>query len=360
MQLDMHYYGTYAMARAAGLKSEVATTIATAAQFVDDNAADNDVDFKDGGKFLTEATAHHVASKENFDQDDQRRVWVPFHFLPGGEGESYGEKLICRKDSVNAQSVLNFTLSLSDRNYAPELIGTAAHIYADTFAHYDFSGVSSPWNYIDNSTLTVLNENEFADELKAYNQKKQKSFFDNFTCLLPDSLTGFCAETASCGLGHGAACTHPDRPYFHWSFVREETGETIVHNNIETFIEACEALHTFFRRFASLRPDLSSEAPMLFPEIKDAVREVIMTPAEKAGRIEAWQKACNSGGITGQNETIPEYSSDGWNDERNMLNYTTFSPDAINHSAYRFYQAAAQLRTYILRDLLPSQGIIVA
>ena len=36
MQLDMHYYGTYAMARAAGLKPQVCITIATASQFVDD------------------------------------------------------------------------------------------------------------------------------------------------------------------------------------------------------------------------------------------------------------------------------------------------------------------------------------
>lgn len=37
MQLDMHFYGTYAMARAAGLNVKTCTTIATAAQFVDDN-----------------------------------------------------------------------------------------------------------------------------------------------------------------------------------------------------------------------------------------------------------------------------------------------------------------------------------
>jgi len=34
----MHYYGTYAMARAAGLNRGASIIIATAAQFVDDNA----------------------------------------------------------------------------------------------------------------------------------------------------------------------------------------------------------------------------------------------------------------------------------------------------------------------------------
>ena len=38
MQIDMHYYGTNAMARAAGLTPEARKIIATAAQFVDENA----------------------------------------------------------------------------------------------------------------------------------------------------------------------------------------------------------------------------------------------------------------------------------------------------------------------------------
>ena len=46
MQVDMHYYGTYAMARAAGLTKEKAKTIATAAQFVDDNANKETIEFR--------------------------------------------------------------------------------------------------------------------------------------------------------------------------------------------------------------------------------------------------------------------------------------------------------------------------
>ena len=36
MQIDMHFYGTYALARAAGIKPDSAHTIAYASQFVDD------------------------------------------------------------------------------------------------------------------------------------------------------------------------------------------------------------------------------------------------------------------------------------------------------------------------------------
>ena len=50
MQIDMHYYGTYAMARAAGLNRETARTVATSSQFVDDNAARGHVTFRDGAR----------------------------------------------------------------------------------------------------------------------------------------------------------------------------------------------------------------------------------------------------------------------------------------------------------------------
>ena len=40
MQKDMHFYGVYAMARAAGIKPDSAYTIAYASQFVDDALED--------------------------------------------------------------------------------------------------------------------------------------------------------------------------------------------------------------------------------------------------------------------------------------------------------------------------------
>ena len=47
MQLDMHYYATFAMARAAGLNSETSRVIATASQFVDDNVHTGHVKFNE-------------------------------------------------------------------------------------------------------------------------------------------------------------------------------------------------------------------------------------------------------------------------------------------------------------------------
>ena len=60
MQIDMHYYCTCAMARAAGLSPEDSRIIATAAQFVDDNAGKDTITFRDGARLDVDATAHHV------------------------------------------------------------------------------------------------------------------------------------------------------------------------------------------------------------------------------------------------------------------------------------------------------------
>lgn len=94
MQVDMHYYGTYAMARAAGLAPADCRVIATAAQFVDDNAGKDSISFKDGARVDVDATAHHALDVANLDPEDQRNVWIPFHFIPGNAGAEYTERLI--------------------------------------------------------------------------------------------------------------------------------------------------------------------------------------------------------------------------------------------------------------------------
>ncbi len=84
MQEDMHYYGTYAIARAAGLEAKHAKVVAYAAQYVDDSIAIDSEVHDDGGMFETIATAHtNSAAVANAvaDHTEQRKVWIPFHFF---------------------------------------------------------------------------------------------------------------------------------------------------------------------------------------------------------------------------------------------------------------------------------------
>src|SRR5690242_12984831 len=105
MQTDMHFYGTYAMARSAGLNPGAAQVIASAAEYVDDSDY-VEIQLTDNVFLEAPPTAHHPTNGENLEELDQRRVWLPFHFIPGNQGDSFEERLRCRKDSQVAQDMI--------------------------------------------------------------------------------------------------------------------------------------------------------------------------------------------------------------------------------------------------------------
>ena len=85
MQIDMHYFCTFFVARAAGFAPEDSLIMATAAQFMDDNAGKDTLNFKDGARLDVDVTAHHSLDGANIDPEDQRHVGVSFNFFPGNE-----------------------------------------------------------------------------------------------------------------------------------------------------------------------------------------------------------------------------------------------------------------------------------
>ena len=197
MQKDMHYFGTYSMARAAGLKPEICQTIATAAEFVDDNGEEVKLPFEDGGRLDFVPTAHHMLDVKNIEDRDQRLVWLPFHFIPGNKGETVSERLVCRKDSQVAREMVEHNLRKAgeDNSFGQHLAGITAHTYADTFSHYGFSGVSSRQNAIDFSSLELLNlEPEIEDHIASQTKKFMDKYYDeatltNFRDAVLNSLT---------------------------------------------------------------------------------------------------------------------------------------------------------------------------
>jgi len=357
----MHYYGTYAMARAAGLTRDASRTIATAAQFVDDNASKDNIGFKDGARLDSEATAHHAYQIKNIDLEDQRRIWVPFHFLPGNEGDSFTERLICRKDSRIAREMIRHSLRLAKQPYALPLMGIAAHVYADTFSHYGFSGISSRRNKIKDGSIAFLVDLKPGTE--KYIRDKEKAFRETYTqeCGLMDNVKSFFAENLSGALGHGDAVTFPDRPYLKWGFEYEDPEKkSLRRNNPKTFLKGCEVLHRFFRRFAMSRPEYGDENFSAFPPIRALVEDVLKTEARKSGRIRAWQEAAKSGRLFASGpEPIPRYNADLWHNQRDNLSRRKDSSGIPGLPVYRFYQAASVHRNYVLRDLLPSHGLVV-
>ncbi len=364
MQRDMHYYGTYAMARAAGLAPKACQIIATAAEFVDDNGSKETIEFPDGGRLDFIPTAHHTLAIKNIDRHAQRLIWVPFHFIPGNKGKTTSERLLCRKDSVVAREMIDHNLSLVDKSFGLYLAGISAHVYADTFSHYGFSGVSSRWNRINASSFNL---GKLDQKIQTYIKKKAQSFRQKYRRemgRLPnfrDLLMSSAAETLSGALGHGAALTYPDRPYLRWQFDYEhpERRSSGLRDNPATFLDACRKLHDMFHRLGKQYSDARQDNGQPFESIKQTIAQILAIAAPRETRELAWKQAAKDGKLFVKAENILPYQGPQWAKGLDALRKSQNSGKALKSHIFRFYQAAATHRTFVLRDLLPRYGLVV-
>ena len=369
MQIDMHYYGVYVTARAAGLNGKVSQIIAASSQYVDDNIETKLIQLGDGSTFEIKPTAHHAANLSNLKVSDQRSIWVPFHFLPGNVGSSFERRMICRQDSLPAQEMMERTKRKAlqwSGGYGPYLVGIASHVYMDTFAHYGFSGISSKCNGIQDDSLQFTVENQKVSEhvkrqgvkfRKRYGKRTQKWGF------LRKILSRF-AETASGNLGHGSVLTMPDRPYMKWSFKYQDVSPNTVEfrNNQVSFMEAVSRIYGTYK---SLAHDLNwwavpNDYRCPEEELKARIFDLLGVEGTKEERINEWKKLMQSGFITGLEEHIPEYPIRTWERELRALDLPHSNPStAVKTNIFKFTQAAESHRQYVLKSLMPKYGLMV-
>ena len=365
MQSDMHYYAVYCMARAAGIKRSSAKVIAYASQYIDDSVAKEIIDNEDGSKVVAVPTAHHVVDIKNIDLDDQRYIWVPFHFIPGGIGINFTEKLICRKDSDIAQEMVANNIK-QNNSYILELLGVTAHVYADTFSHYGFSGVSSRRNRVVGTTIELL---EGTEKTKKKLLKKTERWFDEYGIQgglmqnIRAAVSG-AAELATGALGHGGVSMYPDQPYLNWKFEYEYPSKSLPkiseRNNQETFFEGCEALYHMFLEFVKLHPEHSNDDAFRdFDEMKSVIKNILAFEADKTDRSNLWREYAAKGFLLKKKERIPVYNSTDWQEQHEKFSNLTNTADFAKLNIYKFFQAASYHRHYVLRELLPKNGIIV-
>ena len=376
MQIDMHYYATACMARAAGFDAMDAGIVAWAAQHVDEHGEElkvrmfsEDADYESDMPAVnvrSTATAHHVLDVKNILGDDENRVWVPFHFLPGGQGPTREHRLVCQIDSDIARDVLRTAVSRHrwlnkskaahvsmrsipidmDRLISLMRIGTAVHAYMDTFAHYGFSGVRSDLNEI--SDLRKLNDARSDDEQLAKFQRRYgdemgraKSEDDrSFLRKLWTAAKSGGAENLTRALGHGAALTHPDQPYLEWEFTREATGKVERRNNLETFGRACAAVARELR----MSFNFNKRDDDFLPEKPDVLRDILARRVDKHRRSAIWQEY-HKARFGAELEDYEEVN-------RRCQGYKE-SPTLMA----AFCVAAEAHRAYVMHDLLPKHGI---
>jgi len=354
MQLDMHFYGVYALARAAGIRDKTAMTIAYASQFVDDSIDDEAVFLSNKKAILPTMTSHKPLDYQNAIPGDQWKVWVPFHFLPGNEPSrgNFIKRMVCRKNSEPARRMITDVLKSENKKYWPHLIGIAAHVYADTFSHFGFIGFSHQWNKVINDSIET-SKNHSSNILKYISAK-----FEDFKT----RFIGDLAETVP--VGHGSVGTYPDRPYLQWSFMYEKGkhGKSDTNrDNVSNFFQGCKELYDFFLKFAQASPkDNDLNDAKQWDDIKTSVKRLLKKEAPIDGRIEAWKKEITSGVFckaTAIDRNI-EYKEGLWRPRR--AEYESGNKGNIeNTDACRFIRAAWRHREYVLHELLPDVGLIV-
>jgi hypothetical protein len=211
MDIDFHFSTVYVLARWAGFGSDNARLLATCSQLVDDNIDDKMPHFS---AFPQRFSGHEIW--ENVREVENAEVWVPFHFLPALDGDTLDQQLVCRKNSVLAQALAADmrTYSGKDRLFR---LGIALHVYADTWAHQEFSGITSAGNTL----LGLESQPEQKISLEWLEYKAAP-----FANLKP--------------LGHAAAVHFPDQPYLYW---HSEQKFPEGRSNWVEFLEAARALY---------------------------------------------------------------------------------------------------------------------
>ena len=163
------------------------------------------------------------------------------------------------------------------------------------------------------------------------------------------------SEVATAALGHGSVATFPDRPYLKWSFKyevdRPGNGRVSKRTNYNDYIEALRKLHYYLASFA--KKYYADEVTIKsFDDIESEVMTILKFEGKKEDRIERWMES-------GLLKDCKKYNSKNWEDAKNSFSWRKTSSEGIKLPVYRFHQAAAYHRYYMLKDLLPKYGIAV-
>ncbi len=353
MQIDMHFYGVYALARAAGVYDDIARKIAYASQFVDDAIDDKHIILGDDRAIVPTMTSHKPIDYQNAQTDDQWKIWIPFHFLPGCKGRKFIDRLVCEKNSPPAKKMLEYTLDQKNTQFWPHLIGIAAHAYADTFSHYGFIGISHENNKVVEKTIKILPKH--SSGIRSYLKAKFEEFKTRF-------ISGF-AEVIP--VGHGSVGTYPDRPYLSWEYIHEirKQGSArmkVTRDNLKDYLESTRYIYNYLKQFAELDSEFGDvEGGESWAKIRPVVQSILKTEGPKDKRIEKWKNQLKEGKFcapTNMDVNI-KYDEGIWRPRRAELELGSGGGSIEDSDACQFIQAARQYRNYVLSDLLPSIGL---
>ena len=358
MNIDFHYGVVYVLCRLAGMPVPDARTVAHACEYVDDATQGGLLFFEKGETFDRFASAHEMVDYQNADNDKNRAVWAPFHFLPGGEGDTIEQKAICRPDSVVAQAMIQHAIDARAQDNALHRLGVSLHVYVDTFAHQGFSGITSPGNQVRELAADDMDKHGWLAELA----DRAKHVVDDLGAFALDRILP---------LGHGAALHYPDMPWVKWHYV-DGYGNKVTRDNLAIFLDAAEMSMRAIRGHMAGQRDYLAQ-PGLSPEQRAALSLLLSTirDANPDNRLKALSVQLGQGVMPGLHEPLPEYSSKGPNSWKFIATGIASPGDdskerpvwtsVFEDSDYRkFHDAVKEHRFTVTQQILPDHNVRLA
>ncbi|MBV8471617.1 MAG: hypothetical protein JOY60_17345 [Burkholderiaceae bacterium] len=358
MNIDFHYGVIYVVARLGGLEPAQARTVAHACQYIDDSTVPGLLKFSGGETFDRLASAHKMLDYANTDNDQNRVTWVPFHFLPGAQGQTLEEKAICRPNSDVAKEMVRRALSERSATNALHRLGVTLHVYVDTWAHQGFSGIESDFNRIHSLQGHGHDHATWLAKLREMSQ----------TAL--DNVEVRAIDLAS-GLGHGAALHFPDMPWAEWTY-QDALGVEHRRHNLPDFVEAADMACRVVQAFVARSSGFESSAG-LSAKAKEDLRQLLGTNQDhdEGKRFDVIRAQVAAGAIDGIREAIPEYIAKGPGSWKALATGIDAAHDdghakpewtaAFEQSDYRyFHDAVKEHRFVVTQEILPAAGVRLA
>lgn len=373
MQIDFHFGVTYLVARMAGIPAAQAQIIAHSAQYVDDATNEGLILFSNRMIYQRIASAHRMLDYRNFDELSDHYAWIPFHFLPGNQGQAapktplalseaeFMQRMICRPNSLVAQEMVAHAITARHAPWGLHGFGIALHVYVDTWAHQGFCGLQHHYNRISD-----VQDYHGAPHLPLLNRLKS-TFTNLFDEVLGEMIEGVLP------LGHGGALSFPDLPYLSWQYTSPLDG-VVSRNNTILFREAAEHLYIACRRFV-LNDTL---AEVVVPQAQFAqIAHYLASFTEPDGhaRLKHWLNLIASGTFScvagnaicdhvqylAKGKGSWKYIALGDVDEvEDKDKRHPFTPQFLNSDWKHFHDALMWHRQYVLYDLLPRYGLLAA
>lgn len=216
MQKDFHFYCVGVLAKAAGFKNNDALTIAYASQYVDDATESEPINL--GPHIFDPVRTSHIGLQA-YEWSVQKRVYIPFHFIPAKPIRSENGSYLTKPNSNFAQQVLNEAIRETDPKFRLFRIGVALHTFADSWAHQGFSGRRNKENDVEGIHL--------------FGRKKWKHL------LLENIFLDFLPQ-----IGHAEAGYFPDQSYQNWKYKNGNGNEFIERDNSDIFLDAAKTIYT--------------------------------------------------------------------------------------------------------------------